>query len=63
MWKDIGLSDWLFDMDVDADVRRVVPAVLALARDPGAARAKLVAARKFVEGRQRETMATLGKNL
>lgn len=63
MWKDIGLADWLFDMDVDADVRRLVPAVRALARNPGAARATLVTARAFVEKRQRETMATLGRNL
>lgn len=63
MWKDIGLPDWLFDMDIDADVRRVVPAVRALAGNPGAARAGLIKAREFVEKRQRETMATLAANL
>jgi polysaccharide pyruvyl transferase WcaK-like protein len=63
MWKDIGLADWLFDMDVDADVRRLVPAVRALATNPGAARAHMVKAREFVETRQRETMATLASHL
>jgi hypothetical protein len=63
MWKDIGLSDWLFDMDIDADVRRLVPAVRALAANPGAARAKMVPARAFVENRQRETMAILARSL
>jgi hypothetical protein len=63
MWKDIGLGDWLFDMDVEADVRRIVPAVLALAKDPAAARARLVNARRFVLDRQRETMSVVSRNL
>ena len=63
MWRDIGLGDWLFDMDVPADVRGIVPAVLAMARNPAAAREKAARARAFVEARQRETMATLGANL
>ena len=40
MWRDIGLGDWLFDMDVEADKKKVAPAVLAMAKDPAAARAK-----------------------
>jgi hypothetical protein len=63
MWKDIGLQDWLFDMDVEADVRRLVPAVLALATNPAAARARAARARKLVERRQRETMAVVAKSL
>ncbi len=59
MWRDIGLGDWLFDMDREDDVQRIVPAVLALARDPAAAKAKAAAARQFVQQRQRETMAVL----
>jgi hypothetical protein len=50
-------------MDVPADVRGIVPAVLAMARNPAAAREKAARARAFVEARQRETMATLGANL
>ena len=63
MWRDIGLNDWLFDFDDEADVKRLVPAVLALAKDPVAARAKAATARAVVERRQRETMAELKRNL
>jgi len=34
MWRDIGLDDWLFDMDQPDEVARIVPTVLALAQDP-----------------------------
>ena len=63
MWKDIGLGDWLFDFDVDADLQAVVPAVLALAKDPAAARTRLAKARQFVLERQRESMAIVAGNL
>lgn len=63
MWRDIGLGEWLFDLDVDADHERIVPAVLALAKDPVAAKAKAAKAREFVEQRQRETMGVLDKAL
>ena len=59
MWRDIGLGDWLFDLDDDAELARVVPAVLAMARDPAAAKAKAAKARDFVQQRQRETMAVV----
>ena len=63
MWRDIGLGDWLFDLDQDEDLARITPAVLALARDPAAAKAKATKAREFVQKRQREMMAALGKSL
>ncbi|GAB2795358.1 polysaccharide pyruvyl transferase family protein [Rhabdobacter roseus] len=63
MWRDIGLGDWLFDFDNEQDVARYVPAVLEMAKNPKAARAKAAQGRKFVEKRQRETMGTLKKNL
>ncbi|MBD2752393.1 polysaccharide pyruvyl transferase family protein [Spirosoma validum] len=63
MWKDIGLGDWLFDFDNEADIARYVPAVLAMAKDPKAAKAKAAKARKFVEQRQRETMGLVKKNV
>jgi hypothetical protein len=63
MWRDIGLGHWLFDLDIEAEVRRVVPAVLALAKDPGAALVRLAKARQFVLDRQRETMATVASNV
>ena len=59
MWRDIGLGDWLFDLDREEDHAGIVPAVLALARDPAAARAKATKARAVVEQRQRETMAVV----
>ena len=63
MWRDIGLGDWLFDLDEEADVRRVAPAVLALAQNPAAAKDKAVRARDFVRQRQRETMAIVQREL
>ncbi len=59
MWRDIGLNDWLFDMDVEEDVKRIVPTVLSLANDPAAAREKAGKAALYVEQRQRETMQVL----
>ena len=56
MWRDIGLGDWLFDFDDEADVARLVPAVLALAQNPQAATAKAQAARELVRNRFAQTM-------
>ncbi|MFO0947120.1 MAG: polysaccharide pyruvyl transferase family protein [Planctomycetota bacterium] len=63
MWKDIGLEEWLFDMDNPRDVPRIVPAVLDLAKDPRRAAEKADRARRFVEKRQEETMAILAREL
>jgi hypothetical protein len=63
MWRDIGLGDWLFDFDQEDEIKRLVPAVLAMVKDPAAAKAKVAKARSFVEQRQRETMSVLGKHL
>jgi len=63
MWRDIGLDDWLFNLDDEADVKRIVPAVLAMASDPAAAKARAARARAFVERRQRETMHVLRQHL
>lgn len=63
MWQDIGLGDWLFDLDKLEELARVVPAALAIAKDPAAARAKAAQARAFVQQRQQETMAILRKAL
>ena len=61
MWRDIGLGDWLFDLDNEDDIKRVVPTVLAFAKDPAGAKAKAAKARAFVQQRQRETMEVLRK--
>ncbi|PTY00157.1 polysaccharide pyruvyl transferase family protein [Opitutus sp. ER46] len=61
MWRDIGLGDWLFDLDDPNDYARVVPTALSLAKDPAAARAKVARGRDLVRRRQREMVATLRK--
>jgi hypothetical protein len=63
MWRDIGLGEWLFDMDKEEEIPGVVPAVLAMAKDPAGAKAKAAKAREFVIQRQRETMELLRKQL
>lgn len=63
MWRDIGLGDWLFDFDQEAEIACYVPAVLALAKNPTAAKAKIVKARRFVEQRQLATMQVLKNEL
>jgi polysaccharide pyruvyl transferase WcaK-like protein len=59
MWEDIGLPEWLFNFDDDKDVRRFPKAVLAMARQPAAARAKALAARARVRARLAQTMAVV----
>ena len=63
MWHDIGLDDWLFDLDKPDEVARVAPTVLAMAKDPAAAKAKAAKAREVVLGKQLEEMAALTKSL
>lgn len=63
MWHDIGLDDWLFDLDKPDQVARIAPAVLAIAKDPAAAKAKAAKAREVVVGKQREEMTALTKSL
>lgn len=63
MWEDIGLGDWLFDLDREEDRRRIVPTVLDIAKNPEAAREKAAAAKAFVEKRQRETMEVLAREI
>jgi hypothetical protein len=63
MWRDIGLGEWLFNLDEVSEIPGIVPAVLALAKDPAAAKAKAMKARASVIQRQRETMQTLSQSL
>ena len=63
MWEDIGLGEWLFDLDDEAQVKKVAPAVLAMAKDPAGAKAKAAKAQAFVQKRFGETMATLKQSL
>jgi hypothetical protein len=63
MWRDIGLGDWLFDLDAEYDRRNIARAVLAIANDPAGARARVQKVMEFVHRRQRETMAVLKQEL
>lgn len=63
MWRDIGLGEWLFDHDDDAGMKGLVPAVLAMAKDPAAAKAKAAKARELVRARQQAMMASVRKAL
>jgi hypothetical protein len=57
------LGDWLFDLDVASEVERIVPAVLAVAKNPQKAKGKAKKARRVVEKRQLETMKVLNSTL
>jgi polysaccharide pyruvyl transferase WcaK-like protein len=63
MWRDIGLDDWLFDLDQPADVARIVPTVLELAKKPAAARAKAAAAQVRVAALQQHMVDVLAQQL
>lgn len=63
MWRDIGLGDWLFDLDNEEEIPRVAPTVLAMAKDPAGAKAKAAKALDVVRRRQRDTMGVLRENL
>lgn len=62
MFRDIGLGEWLLDLDAQpaADVIRAVRAIDA---DPASARAQVAKAMRFVAARQAETMKFLGELL
>ena len=63
MWRDIGLGEWLFNLDREEELKKVAPAVLAMAKDPAAAKAWAATGRANVEKYQRETMAVVGRSL
>jgi polysaccharide pyruvyl transferase WcaK-like protein len=63
MWRDIGLGDWLFDMDSPQDPPRVAETVLSLVTDKASAAAKVAAAQEAVRRSQAETMAILAEPL
>jgi polysaccharide pyruvyl transferase WcaK-like protein len=63
MWRDIGLGNWLFDLDNEAEVAEVVPTIMEIARKPAAAKAEAARGRAYVQKRQRETMGVLRREL
>lgn len=63
MWRDIGLSNWLFDMDQPDDVARIVPTVLSLAKAPAAAKATALKARELVRQKQQMMVDALRRTV
>jgi hypothetical protein len=63
MWRDIGLGDWLFDLDKDDELARVADAVLAMAKDPAASKAKAAKARDLVMNLFATSMGVLAGHL
>ena len=63
MWRDIGLEDWLFTMDDPEQVARIPETILAIAKDPAAAKAKAAAAREIVLKRQDDQFTALRESL
>lgn len=59
MWKTIGLDSWLFDFDDEEDIKRYVPAVLDMAKNPEESNKKAERAKKIVNQRQKETMTVI----
>ncbi|HBJ34401.1 MAG TPA: polysaccharide pyruvyl transferase family protein, partial [Planctomycetaceae bacterium] len=63
MWRDIGLRDWLFDMDKEDEIERIVPTVLSLVTNPDAAKAKVQSAAEKVKELQRMMTNVLSQQL
>lgn len=63
MWRDIGLNEWLFDMDEEKDRSRLPETVLKMVTDTKATKAKVAEAQAFVRRRQAETMKVLVASL
>jgi len=63
MWKDIGLDEWLFDVDKPEDVKRILPTVLSLATDPQGAKLKALQAKDRVDRLFAASMALLKEKL
>jgi polysaccharide pyruvyl transferase WcaK-like protein len=56
MWRDVGLGDWLFEVDASSG-DQMAAALLAIHRDPGKARASAARARDFASARDAAMMA------
>ena len=63
MWDDIGLSEWLFDLDQKADHSRIAEAVVHLAKHPAEAATKAARARNRVAALHKNIRRRLGMEL
>jgi len=63
MWRDIGLNEWLFDLDKEDELARVADTVLAIAKDPVGSKAKAAKAREFVMSKFAASMVVVKSHL
>jgi polysaccharide pyruvyl transferase WcaK-like protein len=63
MWRDIGLDDWLFDFDDEADVKRLPQAAVAIVNDGDTARRRAEAARQRVAAAHATALAAVAAAL
>jgi len=62
MLRDIGVEEWLLDIDRDS-AERIAGALLGICRDYTGALARVKAAQQIVARRQTETMAVVRRTL
>lgn len=62
MWRDIGLGDWLFEID-RATGAEIATRLLAIRSQSGATRDRMAAARERVNAASRQMMDALGRQL
>ncbi|MCA8985621.1 MAG: polysaccharide pyruvyl transferase family protein [Planctomycetaceae bacterium] len=63
MWRDIGLGNWLFDLDIAKERDAIQPAVLSLVREREQALKQVEQARSFVRETQLRNLETLRDSL
>lgn len=63
MWRDIGLGDWLFNMDEESEIPGITPTVLKMLTERERSLSKVEQARKFVHERQERMLDVLEENL
>ncbi len=59
MWRDIGLGDWLFNMDEETEIPRLAPTVLEMLTHPDESLEKVRKAQIFVHEHQARMCAVL----
>ncbi len=62
MWRDVGLGDWLFEIDA-ATGEQIAERLLSLHRDPEGTRAAAERARLFADGKCRAMMRALASQI
>jgi polysaccharide pyruvyl transferase WcaK-like protein len=62
MWSDIGLGEWLFEIDTTS-ANQIGDAVMKIYREPAFAQAKMKAAAKFLKEKQQVSMSAVARLL